>query len=77
MSGYDLNRRRLKPNEIVHPEIYYAKEMILKLTNIRDIAFIIDSWTLWSFLKFLYAYIKVNKRIWILFPYNCSKLNIL
>ena len=41
-AGCDLNRRWLKPNEIIHPEIYYAKEMILKLTNIRDIAFIID-----------------------------------
>lgn len=41
-AGCDLNRRWLKPNEIIHPEVYYTKEMILKLASQREIAFICD-----------------------------------
>ncbi len=26
IAGYDLNRIWLKPNEIIHPEIYYLKK---------------------------------------------------
>ena len=75
-AGCDLNRRWLKPNEIIHPEIYYAKEMILKLSNIRDIAFIIDfHGHFGAFNSFFYANVKDNKRICSLFPYICSQLS--
>ena len=41
-AGCDLNRRWGKPNEIIHPEVYFTKNMILKLTLQRNIAFIVD-----------------------------------
>ena len=60
----------------VLPEIYYAKEMILKLINIRDIAFIIDFHRHFgAFNSFFYANVKYNKRTCSLFPYICSQLS--
>ena len=41
-AGCDLNRRWGKPNEVIHPEVYSTKQMITKLSNQRNIAFIID-----------------------------------
>ena len=42
LAGCDLNRRWINPNEVLHPEIYYAKQMILKLSSQRQIAMICD-----------------------------------
>jgi hypothetical protein len=42
LAGCDLNRRWINPNEVLHPEIYYAKQMILKLSTQRQIAMICD-----------------------------------
>lgn len=42
LAGCDLNRRWINPNEVLHPEIYYAKQMILKLSLQRQVAMILD-----------------------------------
>jgi hypothetical protein len=42
LAGCDLNRRWINPNGVLHPEIYYAKQMILKLSTQRQIAMICD-----------------------------------
>ncbi len=42
LAGCDLNRRWTNPHEILHPEIFNAKQMILKFSTQRKIAFICD-----------------------------------
>lgn len=42
LAGCDLNRRWINPNEVLHPEIFYARQMIMKLSSQRDIALICD-----------------------------------
>jgi hypothetical protein len=42
LAGCDLNRRWINPNEILHPEIFYAKQMIKKLSTQRQIGLICD-----------------------------------
>lgn len=42
LAGCDLNRRWINPNETLHPEIFYAKQMIMKLSSQRDIGLICD-----------------------------------
>jgi hypothetical protein len=42
LAGCDLNRRWHNPNPILHPEIYYSKEMILKLSPQLKMGLIID-----------------------------------
>ena len=42
LAGCDLNRRWDDPSELLHPEIYSAKNMILKFAENRSIALIID-----------------------------------
>ena len=42
LAGCDLNRRWANPSDILHPEIYYAKNMILKQKENREIAMICD-----------------------------------
>ncbi len=75
-AGCDLNRRWGKPNEIIHPEVYSAKQMILKLANQRNIAFIIDCHGHFgAFNSLFYCNYKDNKRTCKLFPYICSKLS--
>ena len=75
-AGCDLNRRWGKPNEIIHPEVYSAKQMITKLSNQRNIAFIIDCHGHFgTFNSLFYCNYKDNKRACKLFPYICSKLS--
>ena len=75
-AGCDLNRRWLKPNEIIHPEVYYTKEMILKLASQREIAFICDFHSHFgAFNSFFYCNYKDNRRLTSLFPFICSKLS--
>ena len=42
IAGCDLNRRWLNPSEILHPEVFFVKNMILKFANSRKIALICD-----------------------------------
>jgi len=42
LAGCDLNRRWENPSESFHPEIFYAKKMIMKFAEKRSIALIID-----------------------------------
>jgi hypothetical protein len=42
LAGCDLNRRWCYPNEILHPEIFYTKQMILKFASHRNISFVCD-----------------------------------
>jgi hypothetical protein len=42
LAGCDLNRRWINPNEILHPEIFAAKQMILKFSTQRQIGLILD-----------------------------------
>ena len=75
-AGCDLNRRWGKPNEIIHPEVYSTKQMITKLSNQRNIAFIIDCHGHFgTFNSLFYCNYKDNKRTCKLFPYICSKLS--
>ena len=75
-AGCDLNRRWTKPNEIIHPEIYSTKQMILKLSTQRNLAFIIDCHGHFgTFNSLFYCNYKENKRTCKLFPFICSKLS--
>ena len=75
-AGCDLNRRWGKPNEVIHPEVYSTKQMIIKLSNQRNIAFIIDCHGHFgTFNSLFYCNYKDNKRTCKLFPYICSKLS--
>jgi murein tripeptide amidase MpaA len=42
LAGCDLNRRWINPNEILHPEIFAAQQMILKFSTQRQIGLILD-----------------------------------
>jgi len=42
LAGCDLNRKWTTPSEILHPEIYFTKNMILKNSQKRQIALICD-----------------------------------
>ena len=75
-AGCDLNRRWGKPSEIIHPEVYFTKNMILKLTIQRNIAFIIDCHGHFgTFNALFYCNYKEDKRTCRLFPYLCSHLS--
>ena len=75
-AGCDLNRRWGKPSEIIHPEVYFTKNMILKLTLQRNIAFIIDCHGHFgTFNSLFYCNYKEDRRTCRLFPYLCSHLS--
>ena len=75
-AGCDLNRRWSKPNEIIHPEIFHTKSLILKTSLRENIAFIIDSHGHFgTFNSLFFCNHKENKKICSLFPYLCSKLS--
>ena len=42
LSGCDLNRRWINPDEYIHPEIYYLKELITNFKKSVNIEYIID-----------------------------------
>lgn len=42
LAGCDLNRRWINPNELLHPEIYYTKQMILKCHEVNEVAMVVD-----------------------------------
>ena len=75
-AGCDLNRRWGKPSEIIHPEVYFTKNMILKLTLQRNIAFIVDCHGHFgTFNSLFYCNYKEDRRTCRLFPYLCSHLS--
>ena len=75
-AGCDLNRRWQKVNELIHPEVFYTKQMILKLAEQRNIAFIIDfHGHFGTYNALFYGNYKQNKKTCKLFPYICSKLS--
>ena len=75
-AGCDLNRRWSKPNEIIHPEIYYTKSIILNIAQKQNISFIIDfHGHFGTYNSLFYCNHKENKQICSLFPYLCSKLS--
>ena len=75
-AGCDLNRRWNKPNEIIHPEVFYTKEMIKKLSSQRNIGFIIDCHGHFgTFNSLFYCNFKDDKKACKLFPFICCKLS--
>ena len=75
-AGCDLNRRWLNPNELIHPEVYMVKKIILKLSEQRNIAFAIDfHGHFGTYNALFYCNYKENKKTCKLFPYICSKLS--
>jgi len=75
-AGCDLNRRWSKPNEIIHPEIFYTKSLILKTSLRQNISFIIDfHGHFGTYNSLFYCNHKENKEICSLFPYLCCKLS--
>jgi len=75
-AGCDLNRRWSKPNEIIHPEIFYTKSLILKTALFQNISFIIDfHGHFGAYNSLFYCNHKEKKEICSLFPYLCSKLS--
>jgi len=75
-AGCDLNRRWSKPNEIIHPEIFYTKSLILKTSLRQNISFIIDfHGHFGTYNSLFYCNHKEKKEICSLFPYLCCKLS--
>ena len=75
-AGCDLNRRWSKPNEIIHPEIFFTKSLILKASLKQNIYFIIDfHGHFGTYNSLFYCNHKENKETCSLFPYLCSKLS--
>ena len=75
-AGCDLNRRWSKPNEIIHPEIFYTKSLILKTALNQNISFVIDfHGHFGTYNSLFYCNHKENKKKCSLFPFLCSKLS--
>lgn len=73
-AGCDLNRRWSSTNAMIHPEIFYTKEMIHKMDSQREISFICDfHGHIGAFNSFFYCNNKENKQACSLFPFICSK----
>lgn len=74
LSGFDLNRKYTMPSKILHPAIYYIKQMVRSVNN--PIAFYCD---LHGHSKkkdvFAYGNIGENPLEYRLFPYILSKIN--
>ena len=75
-AGCDLNRRWTKPNEVIHPEIYYTKNLILKTATNQNISFVIDfHGHFGAYNSLFYCNHKENKKRCSLYPFVCSKLS--
>lgn len=75
-AGCDINRRWTNPDDIIHPEIYYTKEMVLKIGSQRDIGFVCDfHGHIGAYNAFFYCNHKDNPRSCSLFPYICTQMN--
>ena len=75
-AGCDLNRRWSKPNEIIHPEIFYTKSLILKTSLRQNISFIIDfHGHFGTYNSLFYCNHKEKKEVCSLFPFLCCKLS--
>ena len=72
-----MNRRWINPNEILHPEIFNTKNMILKFAKTREIAMICDLHG-HSAAHNIFMYgnsIKDDRDECKIFPYLLSKVN--
>ena len=75
-AGCDLNRRWSKPNEIIHPEIYSVKNLVLSTATNQNISFVIDfHGHFGAYNSLFYCNHKENKKKCSLFPFLCSKLS--
>ena len=75
-AGCDLNRRWTKPNEIIHPEIYSVKNLVLNTAMNHNISFVIDfHGHFGAYNSLFYCNHKENKKKCSLFPFLCSKLS--
>ena len=77
LSGCDLNRRWVIPDEFLHPEIYYLKELIRNFSKNVNVEYIIDFHAHFgAFNSFFYGNhnnndLKYCKR----FPFVCGKIS--
>ena len=77
LSGCDLNRRWVNPDEYLHPEIYYLKELILNFSKSVNVEYIIDfHGHFGAFNSFFYGNnIKEDLRYCKYFPFVCGKIS--
>ena len=75
LSGCDLNRRWTNPNMILHPEIFYTKEMIMNFSKKFKIECIVDfHGHFGAFNSFFYGnYKEDNYTLGKYFPFSCAK----
>ena len=75
LSGCDLNRRWMNPNIILHPEIYYTKEMIMNFSKKCKVECIVDfHGHFGAFNSFFYGnYKEGNYSMGKYFPFSCAK----
>ena len=75
LSGCDLNRRWTDPNIILHPEIFYTKEMIMNFSDKYKIECIVDfHGHFGAFNSFFYGnYKEDNYSMGKYFPFSCAK----
>ena len=75
LSGCDLNRRWTNPNLILHPEIFYSKEMITNFSKKYKIECIVDfHGHFGAFNSFFYGNFKEdNFSFGKYFPFSCAK----
>jgi hypothetical protein len=75
LSGCDLNRRWSNPNIILHPEIFYTKEMIMNFSEKYKIECIVDfHGHFGAFNSFFYGnYKEDNLAMGKYFPFSCAK----
>ena len=75
LSGCDLNRRWSNPNIILHPEIFYTKEMIMNFSEKYKIECIVDfHGHFGAFNSFFYGnYKEDNIVMGKYFPFSCAK----
>ena len=75
LSGCDLNRRWMNPNIILHPEIFYTKDMIMNFSKKFKIECIVDfHGHFGAFNSFFYGnYKEDNYTMGKYFPFSCAK----